>query len=95
METFFMFGKYTSESMKQISKERTREVLEIAARHDGEILDMYALLGAYDLVLIAKFPDMKRALKASVDITKNTGISFSTLPALPVEEFDELVGKNK
>jgi uncharacterized protein with GYD domain len=93
METFFMFGKYSSESMKQISRERTREVLEIVAQHDGDIKDMYALLGAYDLILIAQFPDMKRALKASVDITRATGITFSTLPAIPVAEFDELVGR--
>ncbi len=93
MQMFFMFGKYSSEAMRRISKERTRQVLEIAARHNGEIVDMYALLGAYDLVLITKFPDIKHALKASVDITKETDISFSTLPALPVEEFDELVGK--
>ena len=31
------------------------------------------------------------ALQASVSITKSTGITFSTLPAVPVEEFDSLV----
>ena len=91
MATFFMFGKYSPESMKQISEERTRRVLEIARQHGGEIKDMYAILGAYDLVLIAEFPEMEQALKASVTITREMGISFSTLPAIPVEEFDRIV----
>ncbi len=91
MATFFMFGKYSPESMKEISAERTRRVLEIAREHGGEIKDMYAILGAYDLILIAEFPEMEHALKASVTITREMGISFSTLPAIPVEEFDRLV----
>ena len=93
METFFMFGKYSPDAMKEISKERTQQLIDIVGRFGGEILSMYALLGAYDLVLITRFPDMKEALQASVTITKQMGISFSTLPALSVEEFDRLVGK--
>ncbi len=93
METFFMFGKYSSDSVKEISRERTQKLLEIVRKFGGNVLHMYALLGAYDLVLIAQFPDMKEALQASVSITKALGISFSTLPAIPVEEFDQLVGQ--
>ncbi len=93
METFFMFGKYSSDSVKDISRERTQKLLDIVRRFGGEVLHMYALLGAYDLVLITRFPDMKEALQASVAITKALGISFSTLPAIPVEEFDRLVGE--
>ena len=93
METFFMFGKYSSDSVKDISRERTQKLLDIVRRFGGEVLHMYALLGAYDLVLITRFPDMKEALQASVAVTKALGISFSTLPAIPVEEFDRLVGE--
>ena len=91
MSLFFMFGKYSPESVKKISRERTKQALEIATRFGGKITGMYALLGAYDLVLITEFPDIKEALQASVAITKATGISFSTLPAMTVEEFDELM----
>ena len=44
--------------------------------------------------MVANFETMKEALRASVAITRATGISFSTLPAMPVEEFDALVDKN-
>lgn len=91
MPVFFMFGKYSSEAVKDISKDRTRKTVDIASEYGGVISAMYALMGAYDLVLIANFPNMKEALQASIAITKATGISFSTLPAMSVEEFDELM----
>jgi hypothetical protein len=34
---------------------------------------------------------MKEAMKASVELTKLLGISFTTAPAVTVEEFDELI----
>lgn len=93
MPTFFMFGKYSAESMRGISAQRTQQVMDIVDRYGGEIIAMYALLGAYDLVLIANFPTMEDSLKASVTMSQNLGVSFSTLPAIPVEEFDKLVSK--
>jgi len=92
---FFMFGTYSSESVRKISKERTKEILEIVNKFGGEINAMYVLLGAYDLVLIANFADMKIALQASIAMTRATGISFSTLPAISVEEFDEMMGNKE
>ena len=91
MSLYFMFGKYSSEAVREISKERTTAANRIANEFGGEIRSMYILMGAYDLVLITSFPNMKEALQASIAITKATGISFSTLPAMPVEEFDQLI----
>lgn len=93
MPVYFMFGKYSSEAMKEISKERTKKTIDIVNQFGGEITAMYALMGAYDLVLISSFPNMQNALQASITITRATGISFSTLPAMSVEEFDELMTK--
>ncbi|GBD94563.1 GYD domain protein [bacterium BMS3Abin05] len=94
MSIFIMFGKYSPEAIQKISKERTLKVLEIVKKQGGEVKSMYALMGAYDLIMVANFETMKEALRASVAITRATGISFSTLPAMPVEEFDALVDKN-
>uniref|UniRef100_A0A7C4NU78 GYD domain-containing protein n=1 Tax=Thermodesulfobacterium geofontis TaxID=1295609 RepID=A0A7C4NU78_9BACT len=52
---------------------------------------MFALLGDYDLAFVLDFPGIKEAMATSVEIAKTTGISFKTLPAITVEEFDELV----
>ena len=91
MATFFVFGKYTSEALKGMSAARTTQVQDMAKKFGGEIKEMYALLGAYDLVFIASFPGVEQAMQASVALAKSTGISFTTRPAVTVAEFDKLM----
>ena len=91
MPAFFMFGKYSSEALKEISPERTKKVASLIEKFGGKVNSIYALLGEYDLVLIADFPGMQEVMKASVALNRLTGISFSTSPAVTVEEFDKLI----
>jgi len=93
MSTFFMFGKYSSESMKGMSTERTDESTGIIKKFGGEVVSMYALLGGYDLVLIVNFPGVEDIMKASVALGKLTGISFTTYPAVTVERFDKIIAE--
>lgn len=93
MPTFFMFGKYSSEAVKEISAERTRKVISLVEKLGGKVNSMYALLGEYDLVFIVDFPGTQEAMKASVGLTKLTGISFSTSPAVTVEHFDKMIAE--
>ena len=91
MTTFFMFGKYSSDSVKEISAKRTLKATTVIGDLGGEIKAGYALLGKSDLVLIVELPGMKEAMKASVELNKLLGIAFSTAPAVTVEEFDKLI----
>lgn len=91
MPTFFMFGKYSIDALKEISAERTKNATAIVGDCGGEIKAGYALLGETDLVLIVDFPGVKEAMKASVELAKLLGISFTTAPAVTVEEFDKLI----
>lgn len=93
MATFFMLGKYTQEAVKEIHPERTAKAKSIITAIGGEVKGMYAVLGDYDLVLIAELPGLDEAVRTSVDLYILTGIHFSTLPAMPVEYFDVLVSK--
>ena len=93
MSTFFMLGKYSSEGLKGISAGRTDKALKIIKKFGGEVKSMYALLGEIDLVFILTFPDVEKAMQASVALNKLTGISFTTLPAVTVEEFDKVMSK--
>ena len=93
MGTYFMFGKYSHESIKEISAERTAEAAAVIADGGGELKAAYALLGEHDLVLIADFPDSGQAMKASVNLANLLGISFTTSPAVTAEEFDKLIGE--
>jgi uncharacterized protein with GYD domain len=95
MATFFMFGNYSSEAVKKITSKRTKDAVKLLKKFKGEVNSMYALLGENDLVFIVNFPDVKQAMKASVALNKLTGISFTTLPAVTVEEFDKMMNDLK
>lgn len=91
MATFMLFGKYSAEAFKGISAKRTEKASELIKKFNGEIISMYALMGEKDLVLTVKFPDAESVAKASIAISKLTGIAFVTSQALTIEEFDKLV----
>ncbi len=91
MATFMMFGKYSPEGLRQASKQRTDQAVTLARKYNGKVTAMYALLGEHDLLLITDFPDGVAAMKASIALGKLTGIAFSTIPAVPVEEFDKML----
>ena len=91
MATFMLFGKYSAEAFKGISAKRTEKASELINKFGGEILSMYALLGEKDLVLVVKFPDTESAAKASIAVSRLTGISFETSEAIPVDQFDKMV----
>jgi uncharacterized protein with GYD domain len=91
MAKFLMLGKYSVEAVKGITAERTKKVVGVVEKSGGKVNAMYALLGAYDLAFVVDLPGMQEALKASVAITKSTDISFTTFPAVTVEEFDKIV----
>ena len=90
MSIFFMFGKYSVEAVGKTSAERTQKAVDLIKGFGGEVKSMYVLLGEHDLVLIVAFPGVKEAMKASIAITRMSGISFSTTEALTVEDFDQL-----
>ena len=91
MAIFFMFGKYTSKAMEEISAQRTQQAVDEIKKLGGEINAMHVLLGEYDLCFCVSLPGIEEAMKASVNLSKLTGISFTTCPAVTVEAFDNLV----
>ena len=93
MATFFMFGRYSTESAQSVSVERTRQAHQVIEGFGGQIKGIYALLGEYDLVMIVELPRMAEAMQASVALKRTTDISFFTAAAMPIEEFDQLVGE--
>lgn len=90
MSTFFMFGNYTSDAIKEISIKRTEQAINTIQQLGGEVNGVYALLGEYDLLFCVKLPDVEAAMKASIALSQLTGISFHTCPGVKVEVFDRL-----
>ncbi|MFC1619273.1 GYD domain-containing protein [Candidatus Neomarinimicrobiota bacterium] len=91
MATYFMFGIYSADAMDDMTADRTAAAEKLVQSYSGKINSIYAIMGEEDLILITEFPDNQKALQASVALSKLTGISFSTAPAIEVSEFDKLM----
>ena len=91
MATYLLLGEYSIDSLQEISAERTDQAEALVKQHGGKIKCGYVLLGAPDLVLIADFRNTEQAMKASIALAKLLGISFTTAPAVSIEDFDKLI----
>jgi uncharacterized protein with GYD domain len=91
MGTYILFGNYTQDSLKKINSRRTAGAAAVIRKNGGELKSGYALLGEVDLVLVADFPDNAKAMKASIELTRQLGIGFRTAPAVSVEYFDSMM----
>jgi len=92
MATYLMFGRYSAKAVKAISAKRTTETMAVIKQNGGKLKAGYALLGEVDLVLVVELPDTEHAMKTSAALGQLLGISFSTAPAISVDEFDKLMG---
>ncbi len=92
MATFVMVGKYGAGALGAISAKRTEAAKKIIEGNGGKLQAGYATLGEDDVLLIVDLPTIEAAIKTSVALSKELGISFNTSPAVPVDVFDKLVG---
>ncbi len=93
MATFLMFGKYSTRGLQEMSIQRTSRAVAAIKQFGGEVQAMYAMLGQHDLVFVVSLPGIDEAMKASITLTKLTGVSFATVPAITVEAFDKLMSE--
>jgi len=91
MATYLMFGNYSLDAVKEISPERTDKAFALIKKYGGVVKSGYALLGENDLVLIVDLSDAEQAIKTSVALSKLLGMSFTTSPAVTVEDFDRMM----
>lgn len=94
MQTFFFIGTYTPDSLNDARTDRTERVVGLIEDLNGHIVDIYGLLGGFDLVVIANLPGNTEAMKASIALSRETGIRFDTRPAVSVKKFDQLLSSS-
>ena len=73
--------------------ERFKKVTEIAAEENGEILQVYGLLGPYDALALTKFPGNQAALKAAARVGNLINAKTLTMPAVDQEDFLRLISE--
>ena len=91
METYLMFGDYSLEAIRKISADRTDAARKVIEDHGGKLTSGYALLGDVDLILIVELPSTEAVMQTSAALSKLLGISFSTVPAVSIAEFDRIM----
>jgi uncharacterized protein with GYD domain len=89
MQTFIILSTLTDEGRRTI-KQKPHRITEV--NHEIEdmgvkVKEQYALLGQFDFLSIVEAPDNQTVMKMSVEIGSRGSVQFTTLPAIPVEEF--------
>ena len=92
MATYLMLGKYSPEGVASASPARTKEITDLIGQCGGKVESMYALTGEQDLAFLVEFPATEDALRASFELAKSTGITFRSNEAVPVAQFDRIIG---
>lgn len=85
MKTFLMLGKSSSEESREIALKYKAELVSLMGNFEGDVKSVYIMREKY-LLLILAFPEVKRATKASIALSKLTGISFRIWPALTIDD---------
>jgi uncharacterized protein with GYD domain len=71
--------------------ERFAQAREIVAEENGEILQVYGLLGAYDVMTIVECPDNLTAMKIAAKVGNLINARTETMPAIERDDFLKLL----
>jgi uncharacterized protein with GYD domain len=83
-------GRKTLKSRPERLQEVNREIEAMGAR----VTHQYAVLGGYDFINILEAPDNETIARISVELGSRGTVVLTTLPALPVETFTQMLKGN-
>jgi uncharacterized protein with GYD domain len=90
MAKYVSLFKYTG-AIEGGGPERFAKAQQIVAAENGEILAVYGLLGAYDLMSVVECPDNRAAMKIAAKIGNLIGAKSQTMPAIERDDFLQLL----
>jgi uncharacterized protein with GYD domain len=73
--------------------ERFEKVRQIVANEKGRILHIYGLLGAYDALMVAEFPDNRTAMRAAARIGNLISAQTNTMAAVEGDDFLQILSE--
>ena len=73
--------------------ERFEKVKSIVADEKGRILHIYGLLGEYDALSVAEFPDNRSAMRAALRVGNLINAQTHTLAAVEGEDFLQILSE--
>jgi uncharacterized protein with GYD domain len=95
MPTYIFLYKLTDQGIKNIKEmpQRIEKAIEASEAVGGKVLGAYSVLGEYDLVSIAEFPNDETVLNLALAFGSLGNVRSTTLKAFTQEEFAEIVKK--
>ena len=93
MATYIMLSTLTDEGRKTLKErpERLQEVNREIEAMGARVTQQYAVLGGYDFINILEAPDNETVARISVELGSRGTVVLTTLPALPVETFTQML----
>jgi len=92
MQAYVTLYKYTG-PVKGGGPDRFEKVKQIVGDEQGRILYLYGLLGAYDAMSVAEFPDNRSAMRAAVRVGNLINAQTNTLAAVEGEDFLQILSE--
>jgi uncharacterized protein with GYD domain len=96
MATFIMLSRLTDEGRKTLKErpQRLQEVNKEIEAMGGRVTSQYAVLGGYDFVNVIEAPSNEVIARISVELGARGTVEITTLPAMKVGEFTDLLTKS-
>lgn len=93
MATYLMLSTLTDEGRKTLKErpERLQEVNKELETMGGRVVAQYAVLGMYDFVSVIEAASNEVIARISVELGARGTIQITTLPAMSVSSFTELL----
>ena len=92
MQAYVTLYKYAG-PVKGGGPDRFEKVKQIVGDEQGRILYIYGLLGAYDAMSVAEFPDNRAAMRAAVRVGNLINAQTNTLAAVEGEDFLQILSE--
>ncbi|MDA0977717.1 MAG: GYD domain-containing protein [Proteobacteria bacterium] len=94
MAKYIMLSNLTDEGRKTLKErpERLHEVNKEVESMGARVMGQYATMGGYDFVNIIEAPTNEVMAKLTVELGSRGTIKITTLPAMGVDEFVEMLG---
>jgi len=91
MARYILLSTLTAEGRQSLHSrpERLVEVDQEIEKIGVKIVAQYAVLGPYDFISIVEAPDNETIAHLSVDLGSRGTVQIMTLPAIPMERFQE------
>ena len=95
MPTYIVLYKLTDQGIKNIKEapQRIEEGIKASEAMGGKVIGFYSVMGEYDYVGIAEFPNDETVLTLALAFGAQGNVRTTTLKAFTKEEFAEIVKK--